>query len=262
MLWPRILSGLVLAPVVMASAIWGGVLFDILVALSAYLGAQEWSAMVQPRLEGIQKQRFATALPMAIIVLAVAGIQADLQYFPVVLGLTMLVFALYLLWRRWSNGWCLFLGLPYLGATLLSLIALRRYDPKGWWDLVVVFVAVWLTDTVAYGAGRIFKGPKLVPAISPNKTWAGAVGGTAGGVAGVVITFAASGSHSLWQAGLIGLALSLATQLGDLLESAAKRAFGVKDSGWLIPGHGGILDRIDGLLLAAPVFACYRFLGG
>jgi phosphatidate cytidylyltransferase len=105
----------------------------------------------------------------------------------------------------------------------------------------------------------LLQGPKLLPRISPNKTWTGSIGGLAGGtIAGLLV------SRYLLQDGTLTVlfmsaCLSLATQLGDLMESALKRRFQVKDSGWFIPGHGGILDRIDGLLFAAPVFALFHF---
>ena len=115
---------------------------------------------------------------------------------------------------------------------------------------------MWATDIGAYLVGRTFGGPKLAPAISPNKTWSGAIGGLACGVGGALL------AARLLDVGfspvtiLIAAAIvSIASQLGDLFESWWKRVFGVKDSGGLIPGHGGILDRIDGVLLASPVAA-------
>ncbi len=150
-------------------------------------------------------------------------------------------------------------GFFYIGMTLLILIGLRRESPVGWHELVYLFAVVWGTDTAAYIFGRLIGGPKLVPSISPNKTWAGSIGGLIGGIiAGEIANFYLL-HHSIMATFVLAALFAIATQLGDLLESALKRRFQVKDSGWFIPGHGGILDRIDGLLLAAPVFALFHF---
>ncbi len=142
------------------------------------------------------------------------------------------------------------LGAFYIAPAVFALIWLRA-QPNGYWWLLLLAGVVWGGDVGAYLVGRLVGGPRLAPAISPGKTWSGAIGGTLAAVlAGVLI----------WpeRASLIGpvaLLLSLTAQAGDLLESAIKRRFGVKDSGRLIPGHGGLLDRLDGVLTAAPMAA-------
>ena len=142
-------------------------------------------------------------------------------------------------------------GALYLGVAFLSLLMLRRMG--GWQLPVFLFGAVWATDTAAFAFGRVIGGPRLAPRISPNKTWAGAIGGLA---TAMLVGVLASGWPGVGPVtgGIMAVLVAIATQAGDLLESFIKRRCGVKDSGWIIPGHGGILDRIDGLLLAAPVF--------
>jgi phosphatidate cytidylyltransferase len=119
---------------------------------------------------------------------------------------------------------------------------------------------VWATDILAYFVGRRLGGPRLWPRVSPNKTWSGAAGGLAGGVAGGIAVAYASGIGGLPFVGVIALALSLLAQAGDLFESAVKRRFGAKDTGRLIPGHGGLMDRLDGFLFAAAAAATIGIL--
>ncbi len=151
---------------------------------------------------------------------------------------------------------------PYIGGGIIALIWLRGLPDIGLGLVCWLFFAVWATDVGGYAAGRIIGGPKLAPAVSPNKTWAGVAGGIVWAVcfAGAIgLLFAASRP-------IVGLAMavavSLVAQLGDLFESGMKRRYGVKNSGQLIPGHGGVLDRIDGLLAAAPFLALFQALVG
>ncbi|WP_206830771.1 phosphatidate cytidylyltransferase [Alicyclobacillus fructus] len=143
-------------------------------------------------------------------------------------------------------------GAFYLAAGGVSLIGLRAL-PQGWFWIWMFLVSAWMSDTTAYFVGRFVQGPKLLPAISPKKTVSGAVGGMAGAVLGA-LAFGelAAPRYGFWVFAAVGLLVSLTGQMGDLVESAYKRAAGVKDSGWLLPGHGGVLDRIDSLLFAAP----------
>jgi phosphatidate cytidylyltransferase len=147
------------------------------------------------------------------------------------------------------------LGVPYVGLTAIALIWLRA-DAAGFSRVLVLLLIVWATDIAAYLAGRLIGGPKLAPAISPGKTWSGAAGGLVGAL---VVGFVAS--PGVW--GLATAAvLSVVSQIGDLMESWIKRRYGVKDSGKLIPGHGGLLDRLDGVLTAAPVAAILALAAG
>jgi phosphatidate cytidylyltransferase len=129
---------------------------------------------------------------------------------------------------------------------------LLRRDPQwGFIGLLFLFATVWATDIFAFLCGRAVGGPLLWPSVSPNKTWAGAIGGLAGGIAAAVAVAYASGVRFAAAAGLMGLLLSILAQAGDLFESAVKRRFGAKDASRLIPGHGGLMDRLDGFLVAA-----------
>lgn len=153
-------------------------------------------------------------------------------------------------------------GVLYVGLASVALVWLRGDNAAGRANVLFLVFVVWASDIGAYAAGRLLGGPKLAPAISPGKTWSGAVGGlltamAVGEVAGELLAVAPIGRAAMI-AGLLGLA----AQGGDLLESAIKRHFGVKDSGKLIPGHGGLLDRLDGLLTAAPAAAALALLLG
>ncbi len=139
-------------------------------------------------------------------------------------------------------------GLVYIVPAFFCLIALRN-GPAGLRNLLFLAVVVWAGDIGAYLVGRLVGGPRLAPRISPGKTWSGAVGGTLA----AMLAGAAAGYEDPLRAAALALMLSVVAQAGDLLESALKRYFGAKDSGWIIPGHGGLLDRLDGVLTAAPV---------
>jgi phosphatidate cytidylyltransferase len=146
------------------------------------------------------------------------------------------------------------LGLVYAYALGISAVLCRG---QGWDGAVVIlwlFAAVWGTDIIAYFTGRSLGGPKLWPAVSPKKTWSGAIGGLVGGAALGCMLLAAFGVGLRWHHVALSIAFSVLTQAGDLYESALKRRFGVKDSGSLIPGHGGFMDRLDGFVFAV-VFA-------
>lgn len=151
-------------------------------------------------------------------------------------------------------------GAFYLAAGGVSLIGLRAL-PEGWFWIWIFLVAAWMSDTAAYFVGRFVQGPKLLPAISPKKTVSGAIGGVAGAVFGaLVFGEIAEPRYSVGVFAAVGFLVALTGQVGDLVESAYKRAAGVKDSGRMLPGHGGVLDRIDSLLFAAP-FALW-FISG
>jgi phosphatidate cytidylyltransferase len=153
------------------------------------------------------------------------------------------------------------LGTAYAGILLSALLPLRRL-PRGEWWILLTLAVTWLNDSFAYFAGRAFGRRKLYPRISPSKTWEGALGGAAGSIVGaLVIRQIWLGEVPIWGAAVIGAGAAVLGPLGDLSESMLKRAFGAKDSGRLLPGHGGLLDRIDALLFNAPfVLLCARLL--
>jgi phosphatidate cytidylyltransferase len=154
-------------------------------------------------------------------------------------------------------------GLPYIGLAAVALPWLRADPEVGLRNTLFVLSIVWASDIGAYMVGRLVGGPKLAPAISPGKTWSGAAGGLACAVLGGTAV-AAWVSPELSALHVIGpgIILGVISQAGDLLESALKRYFGVKDSGRIIPGHGGLLDRLDALLAVAPVAALLAFTVG
>jgi phosphatidate cytidylyltransferase len=158
--------------------------------------------------------------------------------------------------RRWTAT-----GFGYAAAAEVASILVRLDQAWGFVGLMLILLVVWVTDMGGYFAGRGIGGPKLWPRVSPKKTWAGAVGGFVASLA-VATGFAANGLGKIGPVLLLGATLSIASQLGDLFESAVKRRFGVKDSSHIIPGHGGLLDRLDGFVAAIVLAAIFGFLRG
>ena len=150
------------------------------------------------------------------------------------------------------RSWCV-AGLLYAGGLLLAPVVLRADPAFGFFAIIFLFAVVWSTDIGAYAAGRGLGGPKLMPRVSPNKTWTGAVGGLVAGVVGGIAVAIFADIGTLVAVGLAAFVLSIASQAGDLLESAIKRRFNVKDASGIIPGHGGLMDRLDGFMVASVV---------
>ncbi len=147
-------------------------------------------------------------------------------------------------------GWYI-AGAAYAAVLLLAPLLLRADAVYGFLAIVLLFGIVWTTDVAAYFAGRAIGGPKLMPSVSPKKTWSGAIGGTLGAMLVAVTLAYAFGIANLLAIAVIALVLSVLSQMGDLLESWIKRRFGAKDASQLIPGHGGVMDRLDGFWAAA-----------
>jgi phosphatidate cytidylyltransferase len=248
----RIASGAVLAPVILLSAFLPYPLFDALIAVASAIGLGEWLRLVTGRWHA-----WAGAAPLLCLGVywyfgPEAGLAA-LVAFTVILGLAL---------GTGINGRLLVaFGLPYVALTMLSLSWLHDSFDAGWPFVFFVFFVVWATDIGAFIVGRSLGGPRLAPRISPNKTWSGFIGGLGFAATMAVCLSVAANASKPWQVVEIAIGLSLLGQGGDLFESAVKRKFGVKDSGGLIPGHGGMLDRIDALLWAAPSFALLHLFG-
>jgi phosphatidate cytidylyltransferase len=154
------------------------------------------------------------------------------------------------------NRYTYAMGFPYLGFAAVALPWLRADPTVGLANTLFVLCIVWASDAGAYLVGRLVGGPKLAPGVSVGKTWSGAIGGLmSAAFAGLSVAASVSQGFSAPHVIGLGIGLGMVSQLGDLLESALKRHFGVKDSGRIIPGHGGVLDRIDALLAVAPVAA-------
>lgn len=246
----RVLSSLVLGTVALAAAHLGGPWFLALLLVLALLLLYEWGEIT-----GGSKRSWPVAVAGGAIAAALgAGFAGGYG-----LGFGLLsVAALGLLVLGATGGratlWTA-LAVPYIGAPALALAWLRFEAGAGLWFVYWLLVTVWATDTGAYLVGRLVGGPRLAPRISPKKTWSGLAGGAvAAGLAGFALSNATATGVPLLCA-LASIVLGLWSQVGDLFESAVKRYFGVKDASRLIPGHGGFLDRVDGLLFAAPVAA-------
>jgi phosphatidate cytidylyltransferase len=251
----RTASALALAPLAILVAHLGGWIFAAACAVTAALVLWEWSMLVT---RAADWRILAPGLPaLCAAAVLVQGNAAGAAIAAVALGAfaAAVATAVQPQGEGRSAGFALWAaaGVIYASVVLISPIMLRSDPQMGFAALLFLFATVWATDIFAYLTGRGLGGPLLWPAVSPKKTWAGAVGGLAGGVvAGSIVAYASAGTHPV-MGGVLALILSIAAEGGDLLESAVKRRFDAKDASTLIPGHGGVMDRVDGLLLAALV---------
>lgn len=244
----RILSALVLGPAAIGAAIAGGPWIAGAAGAAVVAMAYEWARMSEP---SAQRPAFALALIATLGAVMLAS-----------RGLSGLALAWLLAWagltaarrRSWVGAAESAFGVLYIGAPAVALLWVRAQPGWGLDGVLVLFAVIWSADSAAYFGGRLFKGPKLMPRTSPQKTWSGlAAGCTAGAGAGVVCASLFDGPAFLWL--VVGASLAALGLGGDLFESALKRRFGVKDASRLIPGHGGVLDRIDGLMAAVTALA-------
>jgi phosphatidate cytidylyltransferase len=249
----RVIAALVLAPAAIAMAYAGGWIWTALVTLASIGLYVEWLTVVGEAHWTRVVASGAAALAMAGLFLALGRIEAAL----VVLMLGLVAVA----WLSPERRIWTVTGFGYAVAAELASILVRLDPIEGFAALMLVLLVVWVTDIGGYFAGRGIGGPKLWPRVSPNKTWAGAIGGF---VASVVVA-AGFAAFDLGKTGpllVLGSVLSIASQLGDLFESAVKRRFGVKDSSHIIPGHGGLLDRLDGFVAAVVLAGVFGLLRG
>jgi phosphatidate cytidylyltransferase len=243
----RVGSALVLVPLAVGTAYLGGPPFLALWALAAEAVLWEWTHLVgEPRRVPILAVGAATFLSSAVL----SGLSSPGSALAVLAAGAIAAAGLAGAGRR---TWILVGGF-YAGAMLGAPAVLRSDAEYGLLALVLLFGVVWTTDVMAYFVGRAFAGPKLWPAVSPKKTWSGAVGGAA---SATLVGSGLSALAGLPVAALVPVCamLSLAAQAGDLLESILKRRFGAKNASELIPGHGGLMDRLDGFVAAALVAA-------
>jgi len=249
----RVAAALVLAPVAIAIAWAGGWLWVALVTVSAVGLYLEWLMIVGV----IQEKR---TLGAGIVALIAAGSSLALGQLELALGILAVGAAGVILLSRRKRGWAA-AGFCYAAAAEIASVLVRLDAIAGFVALTLVLLIVWVTDIGGYFAGRGLGGPKLWPRVSPKKTWAGAIGGFIGSLV-VAAGFAGFGLGRIGPLLLLGGALSVASQLGDLFESAVKRRFDVKDSSHIIPGHGGLLDRLDGYVAAIVLAAVIGVLRG
>jgi phosphatidate cytidylyltransferase len=243
----RVLSAVVLAPIAVGAAWLGTWPFALFWLIAALLVLWEWIHLVAGPGHKLMFSASGSALAVAALVeFRDRPIAAALLI--VLGGIAALIFA-----QRGRRVWVV-AGIGYAGMMLLSPLLLRVDPDYGFLAMVLLFAVVWATDIVAYFVGRALGGPLLCPSISPKKTWSGAVGGAVGAMAAAVaIGHLFDANRQVFA--VLGLVLSVVAQLGDLLESWIKRHFGAKDASHLIPGHGGVMDRLDGFWAAALV-AC------
>ena len=248
----RILSALVLAPLPLL-AIWlGGPFLKILTVGAAGVMAWEWSRLCGG----------GTAL-IGVVALAVAAAAAAGAWVGAPLALigALAVWVVESQRQGGAPGWmaagCLWVALP-----CIILLWLAQSQTAGKVTLLWVFAIVWATDIGAYAVGRLLGGPRLAPRWSPGKTWAGLLGGVISAAIAGWVTARTLGASPVLPLVLVSAGLAIVEQFGDLAESVAKRRFGVKDASSLIPGHGGLLDRLDGLLAVIPAVALLTWIGG
>lgn len=252
-LYMRVVAALVLAPLTIAIAWLGGWIWACVVIAAAALLYFEWLMIV-----GVSGNR--RVVVAGIAALALAGICLMLLRTDIAAAVILAGILAAATMTKDKRGW-IASGLVYAAAALIATILVRRDAEFGFIGLMFVLLVVWVTDIGGYFAGRGIGGPKLWPRVSPKKTWAGAIGGL---VLALVVAagFALLGFGRMGPLLLLGAVLSVVSQLGDLFESAVKRRFDVKDSSHIIPGHGGLLDRLDGFVAAIVVAALIGFSRG
>jgi phosphatidate cytidylyltransferase len=249
----RVIAALILAPLAIAIAYAGGWLWILLVTLAVIGLYVEWLTIV-----GLAREM--PVVVSGIAALAVAGLCLAIGRIDAASGVLAIGLAAVALLTRERRSWTA-AGFFYAAAAEMASVLVRLDSVKGFVALIFVLLIVWVTDIGGYFAGRGIGGPKLWPRVSPKKTWAGAAGGFAASLA-VAFGFAAFDLGKTGALLLLSAVLSVVSQLGDLFESAVKRRFGVKDSSHVIPGHGGLLDRLDGFVAAIIVAAIFGFLRG
>ena len=254
----RVISAVVLAPVALGAVWAGGLWLTLLTAAAAGLMAAEWTKLCSGGRFGAEGVLLVAAVVLAAAVagagyfgpaLAVAGAGAA-----IVLGICGA--------RGCAAPRLLAFGALYIGVPCVSILWLSADPATGRAVLFWILALVWATDIGAYAFGRTIGGPKLAPRVSPKKTWAGLIGGVASAAVAGLATAHVANAPSAAAVVAVSAGLAVIEQFGDLAESAVKRRFGVKDAGTLIPGHGGMLDRLDGLLAVAPAVALLSLIGG
>jgi len=252
-LWRRVASAMVLAPLAIVTAFLGGWVFAAFWGLAAIGVVWEWFGLVSAS---------RPVLVISIVALGAAtvlfAVDARAVAMALIVGGGGVAAARA---RPGRRGWTL-AAVGSAGAVLAAPVILRADAQWGFQAVILLFAVVWTTDVAAYFVGRHVGGPRLWPAVSPKKTWSGALGGTVAAVVAGVLVAKIAGLDDLAAIAVLSSGLSVVAQAGDLLESAVKRRFGTKDASRLIPGHGGLMDRLDGFVAAAMVGALIGLLRG
>lgn len=255
----RVVSSLVMIPAAAATVFAGGPAFQLGVALVCGLMAWEWGSLVAEQPGRV----VARSLVFAVSALSLGWMLLRGPYEGVAAAVVgaLAIIVLGRLTRLPSAPW-LAVAIISIAMPAIAILWLRDGAPLGLETLIWALATVVLTDIGAYAAGRAIGGPKLMPSVSPSKTWAGLAGGVAAAVAGAMIAATLVEGANPWILGPIAALLAVVAQIGDLMESAVKRIFRVKDSSRLIPGHGGVLDRVDGQVAVLPLVALLVHLTG
>lgn len=253
----RPVFAVLLAGAILSAIIWDKPWLEIGAGAFAILAAREWHRMVG-------KGRFLAEWVLTTITvwaaLAAFLLHPSLDLSAMILSAGMLLMLLAAMLRKNNPLWHA-AGVLYFGLPALSIIALRDFTHNGQWVLIGLFLIIWAADTGALFCGKLIGGPKLAPVLSPNKTWAGFIGGMMVAALIEAVFIGIMGGHVLAGA-VFGAAIAVVAHLGDLFESWAKRCFHLKDSGAMIPGHGGVLDRIDSTLACLVAVAVLVFVFG
>lgn len=255
----RVVSSLVMVPAAAATVFAGGPAFQLGVAIVCGLMAWEWGSLVAER----PGRTMARGLVFAVSALSLAWMLMRGPYegvaAAVVGALAIIVLGRF---TRLPRAPWLAVAIISIAMPAIAILWLRDGAPLGLETLIWALATVVLTDIGAYAAGRTIGGPKLMPSVSPSKTWAGLAGGVSAAVGGALVASSLVEGANPWVLAPIGALLAIVAQIGDLMESAVKRVFRVKDSSRLIPGHGGVLDRVDGQVAVLPLVALAVHLTG
>lgn len=250
----RLITTLLLLPLVLVVTYEGGLWFISFVSLTIGIAIFEWSRLCGEK-SLIINICYSLIGPIISVIYFYWGFEIAL--------VSIIIFALICGFTNsrlfYSRLWLSF-GICYLCLPMICIIKLRMNNFFGLEYVLFLFIMVWMTDIGAYFVGSLFGGPKLVPSISPQKTWSGAFGGLLFSLVSAIILYNILENKTSQTLLFLAVILSIVAQIGDLFESWVKRRFNKKDSGSIIPGHGGILDRIDGLLTSAPIMLLITLL--